>query len=412
LLFSTFALRSAEWVLTIDLVAAFMVAAVATSGTQSWAAVLAAPFRVAKIHRGLTFVLDPVVGRIARSPLENLAPVGRGLLAGLALVLTFGSLFVSADPAFASLTSEILLPDWDLALIPARVALGIVTVGAIGCLAVAPRLATEGEAIWDDPLARRRLVKAEWATALVLLVALISLFVVLQLTVLFGDHSYVLKTTGLTYAEYAREGFFQLVVAAALTLGVVAAATRFAERDSVEDERLLKLLLGALCVLTLVVLVSAHTRLALYEGAFGFTRLRLFVHLVILWLAGIFFIVMGAGAMSKGGRIARFVIGFSAVTLIAFGLLNPDRMIAERNVERFDRTGDLDVAYLSRLSPDAVPALAELPEPLRSCALAPIATRLIDNKGSLWSFNRGRAEAIRVIFGGSPFDPIPKCHLP
>ena len=410
LLVSTFALRSAVWVLTIDLFAALMVAAVATSGTQSWAAVLAAPFRVAKIHRGLTFVLNPVMRRFVRAPVGSLAPVGRGLVGGIALVLTFGSLFISADPAFASFTSEILLPDWDLALIPARIALGVVTMGALGCLALATRLVADGDSIWNDPFERRRLVKAEWATALILLIGLFYLFVVLQLTALFGGHGHVLSESGLTYAEHARQGFFQLSVSAALTLAVIAAATRFAARESIEDQRLLKLLLGALCVLTLVILFSAHTRLALYEDAFGFTRLRLFVHLVILWLAGIFVIVMGAGAMSRGSRAARFVIGFSAVALTTFGFLNPDRMIAERNVDRYALTGHLDVAYLSTLSPDAVPALAELPEPLRSCALAPIARRLSDNKGSLWSFNRGRAAAIRVIEEARPLKSIPECY--
>ena len=48
--------------------------------------------------------------------------------------------------------------------------------------------------------------------------ALFAAFVALQIAALYGGHDHVLRTAGLTYAEYAHEGFAQLMVAAALTL--------------------------------------------------------------------------------------------------------------------------------------------------------------------------------------------------
>ena len=74
---------------------------------------------------------------------------------------------------------------------------------------------------------------------------------------------------------------------AALTLAVVAAARRWAR----DDGQLLNVLIAALCLLTLVVLISALKRLALYEDMFGYTRLRLAAHAAILYLGALFVLV-------------------------------------------------------------------------------------------------------------------------
>jgi hypothetical protein len=83
------------------------------------------------------------------------------------------------------------------------------------------------------------------------------------------------RTSGLTYAEYARQGFWQLLAAAALALVVVKGATVLAGPRTPAERLLLRALLGLLCVLTIVIVASSFHRLRLYESAFGLTRLRL-----------------------------------------------------------------------------------------------------------------------------------------
>ncbi len=68
------------------------------------------------------------------------------------------------------------------------------------------------------------MARLDWLLALGALIALFAAFVALQLATLFGGHEHVLRAAGLTYAEYARQGFGQLIAAAALTLAVIAAA--------------------------------------------------------------------------------------------------------------------------------------------------------------------------------------------
>ncbi len=158
----------------------------------------------------------------------------------------------------------------------------------------------------------------------------------------------MLRTAGLTYAEYAREGFGQLIAAAALTLAVIALARK--------DTPALKLLLGLLCALTLVVLASALKRLGLYEEAYGFTRLRLMAHGAILWLGALFALILAAGALNRGALLPRATVALSALAALTFALSNPDGWIASHNLAR---AGEVDRTYLLRdLSADAAPALA------------------------------------------------------
>ena len=57
-------------------------------------------------------------------------------------------------------------------------------------------------------------------------------------------------------------------------------------------------------------------------------------------------------------RAPQAIVAVTAVAVLAFALSDPERRIAEHNVERYERTGKLDVAYLRTLGADAAPALA------------------------------------------------------
>lgn len=405
-------LRSAPWVVGIAALVALGLASVLVVGASSWRTVLGAPLAVAaRALPGVAFLWRGA--RRLRGSVHRPSPALRGAALAGALVLVFGALFVSADRAFAHLASKALIPDWDLSLILARAVTFALAFSMVGAYAAAsPRFASPlriglwESALDDERRAPRRLGRTEWAVALTALDLLFAAFVVLQIAVLFGGHTHVLETAGLTYAEYARQGFFQLLAVGGLTLAVVAGAVRWAARAGARETLLLKVLLGLLCALTLVVLASALRRLGLYEEAFGFTRARLAAHAVILWLAGLLVLVMVAGARMRGWWLPRAAVGFTAVAVLAFSLADPDGLVASRNVERYRDTGRIDLGYMAALSPDAVPALATLPAGLRECVLfAPwgIADRLAEPE-PWYAWNLGRAQARSVLAELPPAD--------
>lgn len=380
------AVRDAGWVVAADLTAAWLTVSVAAAGAQMRA--LFAPVAA----------LDDLPSVVPRSA-GRLAPAFRGALFGGFLVVPFVALFLAADAAFAELGSHIPFPSGQSLPLRAMI-FAAVLVGALGLGLAARRPQTAVEA-----RAPGRLAPIEWAIPLSSLVALFAAFVAVQLAVLFAGHDHVLETAGLTYAEYARQGYWELLAAAGLTLTVIAAAVRLASAPQRRHRLLLRALLGALCALTLVVLASALHRLHLYEHAYGLTRLRLGGEAAALTLGGAFLLVAAAGLVrAVRARLADLAVAGTALALMVFSLANPDALIAKRNIEHWRETGRLDVSYLSGLSADAVPELARLPESLRADALLRQSSGLAEDEPSS-SANLGRArarEALRALLRSAP----------
>ena len=328
------AVRAAEWVVVLSLLAAVVLGSLAASGARTWRGVVAGALGwLGQLVPGLALLAV----RAVPADGARWGPAARGASLAAALLAVFAPLFVTADAAFAQIVGDAF--DWDGDLVADRVAVFVLVAGLPLALALTART-------WVRPAAPLRLLgRTEWLIALAALDALFAGFVALQLTTLFGGDRHVLQTAGLTYAEYAHQGFGQLMAAAALTLAVIALARR--------DSPVLTLLLGLLCALTLVVLASALKRLELYEEAFGFTRLRLLAHAAILWLGALFVLIVAAGALKRTRWLPRATVALSAAAALAFALANPDARIAEHNIKRFEETGKIDRVYLVHLSADA-----------------------------------------------------------
>jgi len=186
---------------------------------------------------------------------------------------------------------------------------------------------------------------------------------------------------------------------------VMAVAGRLAPRETPADRLWIQVLLGLLCLFTLVIVASALSRMWAYEQAYGFTQLRLLVSVCELWLGVVVLLIMIAGIdLRRPSRwLPGVVVGAAVAALIGIAVLNPDRFIAERNVTRYATSGTIDVSYLGTLSADAVPALMRLPEPLRACALDGIYRDLFSDTGDEWrQWNYGRDHARDLFKGYAP----------
>lgn len=389
LLIALTAVRAAPWVATVNILAALTLGALAVSGAAGWLGLLRGLFAVGTAAgRALPWLTRPArtgsdVPRISRHVL-------RGIAVSAGLLTVFGLLFASADAAFATLAGR-ALPRFD-GLLWGRLIIGMIAAAFAGSAAlVAVRPVVSPTA--GLPRARPRV---EWALPLLVLDLLFAAFVAVQLTVLFGGNSHVLRTSGLTYAQYARQGFWQLLAVAALTLGVVALAGRLVPRDNAGDRLLLRVLLGGLCGLTLVVLAAALRRLDLYEQVYGLTRLRVSVEATRLWLAAIFILVSVAGAFTRSPWLPRATVAVTGLALAVFAMSNPDARIAQAGVDRAAAGRPVDTRYLSTLSADAVPTLARIgPPDVRLCALVPAARRARDAGGwADWNLARIRAQHV------------------
>lgn len=315
------------------------------------------------------------------------ARLGWTIAAMVALIAVFGALFVSADPVFAdvlrSATSDFDTPDGWRAFF---VIIGVtpLAVGAAYLACARPKLDRV------KPLRTKSVRRLEWALPLGALDLLFLGFVVVQVQFLFGGDDRVRFTAGLTYADYARSGFWQLLAVAALTLAVIGTALAIAPKQTRADRVTLRALLGGLASLTLVIVASALQRMAIYDDAYGYTRLRLAVSVIELWLGAVFLLLLVAGARLQATWLPRGAVALAVVALLAVSYANPDGFIASHDVDRYQRIGRIDLDYLAGLSPDAASALSRLPEPMRGQALYRMRA-LIGGVNDNWrSWNLGR----------------------
>ncbi|MET8043247.1 DUF4153 domain-containing protein [Micromonospora sp. NPDC005215] len=385
--------RAAGWLFALCLVAAAVTGTLAVTGGRSPLGMLvAATLPPAATVRALPWAVRGLRDTRPAGAGIGVGRVLKSLTISAGLLTLFGLLFSSADAVFADLVTGLLpdiSPDGVVGWLVRLVLIGGALLGAAYLISRPPDL----EGLRPGPA--RPAHRLEWTVPLVLLDALFAAFVLVQLTVFFGGAGHVLRTAGLTYAQYARGGFWQLLAVTALTLLVIAVAARRAPKTTRVDRLLVRALLGTLAALSLVVVASALYRMQVYADAYGATRLRLFVTTVELWL-GLLFVLVGVAVVRlRAAWLPRLVVGTAVLALLGLALVNPDRLIADRNVDRYLETGRLDVSYLSGLSADAVPALARLPEPMRVCALGQIAAEL--PRDGLWGANLGRERARRDL---------------
>ncbi len=197
---------------------------------------------------------------------------------------------------------------------------------------------------------------------------LFALFVIIQFAYFFGGRA-TLTVNDLTYAEYARRGFFELVAVSVLTLGLVNALDWVTVRHALRHTRIFRVFAVILVALTGVILVSAAQRMSLYEDQFGFTALRVQTHVFMIWLAVLFgFFLLALFRVRE--RI--FSLGVLIVLIGYVGtldLINVEGYIAEHNIARMDEGYGIDFAYLNTFSADAAPVMFDLFQTAQSPAL-------------------------------------------
>jgi len=338
----------------------------------------------------------------------------RGLLIAIPLVMLFGALFMAADAVFSGLVSNLLAIDvrelvfhlfwvgvWSWLAAGFLRQLLFCTIGIDGLggppkerlTPLAPEEAptpqrpppAAGEGEQADGLpspsqgggtgggglsggeGRPRRVGGrvgvlgivELGVVLGLLDVLFLAFVLVQFRYLFGGAELVQVSESLTYAEYARRGFFELVAVAALLLPIMLLLDWVARLDGPRETAIYRVLAGLLVLLLFVVIVSALQRMRLYTQEYGLTELRLYTTAFMLWIT--------AGAVWYLATVLRdhrerFLFGAMMAGLVVAASLNaidPDDLIVRTNAGRPDAPARFDGTYTLGLSADAGPALIE-----------------------------------------------------
>lgn len=202
-----------------------------------------------------------------------------------------------------------------------------------------------------------KVIKRNWdtiiiATILIFINLIYLLFAIVQFQYLFSGA----LQEGFSYAEYARRGFFELVLVTIINYFILLSTITFVKNTQAKT---VKVLLTFLIAFSGVLLSSAFIRLMLYEQAYGFTTSRILAHSFMIFL----FIILAYTLVKVWINrlpLARFYLIAVVLYYVGLNLVGIDQLIVSKNIERYEETEKIDIEYLDQLSYSAVPALLEL----------------------------------------------------
>lgn len=329
--------------------------------------------------------------------------VVKGLLASLPLLLFFVILFIGADHSFRDFINKTFtfsIPD---SVIGQVLVIVVAFMASFGYFAFANNpqghILTEKDnaLLLEEELKNRKLSLLTFVWPIV---SLFLVFIVFQLKYLFG----AINLSDLTYAEYARHGFWELLVVTFVSVIILLLADYYSEK--INKRFFCFTLPGSIMIGELFVIVaSALKRMALYQENYGWTLLRFYVVSFIIFLSLILlflFIKMIIKVSNEKYLLSVLITG--VLFIGGFNVINPDAFVVNKNIEHYNKTGQIDVNYLLTLSADSIPRVIDVVEKLVTDDRQILVDGLIVNSKSLnqtlssWqSFNLSRWRGLVLL---------------
>ena len=202
-------------------------------------------------------------------------------------------------------------------------------------------------------------------TVLTVLNIVYLLFSIVQFTYLFTQ----IGTDGsFNYAEYARKGFFQLMIVTIINFAIILLTNANKRETSKVVNIYTKIMNLFLIIFTVIMICSSFLRMSLYEHEFGYTFLRLMVFFILVTEL-VLIVPTVAYVFTKKVKLLKSYIVILAIMYSLINFTNVDKTIAAKNVDKYIVDSKLEVSkerskadfnYLKKLSIDAIPDIIRL----------------------------------------------------
>ena len=248
----------------------------------------------------------------------------------------------------------------------------------------------------------KRTIDGTILITIILMINLVYLvFCTIQFSYLFNGGFNTLPGN-FTYAEYARQGFFQLLLVTLLNFIIILFSLHFIEANNNTFKWVQRLLI-LMGIFTYIMIYSSFYRMGLYSDNYGYTYLRIFVYFFLFLEVPLLGITL-TYIQKPSFNLIRIYIITGLIFYIGLNYINVDEMIARNNVDRYFETGKIDMRYLMGLSADAVPELTRLLNAKDISIIEPIknhlqhrASILNVDKPSWQEFNYSRHKAGQIL---------------
>lgn len=183
-----------------------------------------------------------------------------------------------------------------------------------------------------------------------------TLFIVIQFRYLFAG---AILPAGLSYTEYARKGFFELLALTGVNIAIILGVTKLTKQHSGTWYVFSKILCHYLCLVTIILLISSFYRMLLYTQDDGLTRLRFFVLGFLIFEAVGLIITFFYIAKPRFNLLSvYFTLALSYYVIL--NLIPVDSIVATNQINRYLKGDCNGISYVLTLSDDAIPPLKSL----------------------------------------------------
>lgn len=319
-------------------------------------------------YTSIPFVLlrEWVKNRVDRTKYGVAMKVLTGIGISVPILVVVLSLLSHADGVFGHFLAEIPRMVFDVS--PAEVIFRLFLIGLVALVTfgylyavLGPRQQAAALPVPDQPEGK----KIAWdgiilVTILTIINVVYVAFTIIQISYLFGGAETVLPDD-MTYAEYAKKGFHELVTVTIINFILLVSFMHLASRAQPLIYKIVQAMLSLLTVCTSFMLVSAYFRLSLYEEAYGYTHTRFLAHAFMIFLF-VLFVIAFLKIWRNNFSLLKYYVVAGIVAYVVLNYINVDAMIAKNNIQRYYETGRIDVSYLTELSYDAIPVIMTLKE--------------------------------------------------
>lgn len=310
-------------------------------------------FFTAPFKSGLNFVEGIILSLTPKTWAEHSAQkhitssLLRGIFIGIPVLLVLFLILSRADPIFENITFSFLEDVW------VRIIFSVIIF--ISALAVGVMKITEHESQKEI----KEVTPGKEYELLVILGGLALLFggfIFIQFKYLFsniGERELLsLGIKSLTYSEYVRKGFFELLLAAVVSSGIVLYILQFIHKLKGSGKLLVQLFSSVVTLEVGMMLFSAAQRVNLYQMEHGLTRARVFGMFFLVWLGILLAVLLIKIVKDLNNRIYLSLnIISTLIILILLNTINIDGLIATKYKPTVNN--EIDFYYLAFLSSEA-----------------------------------------------------------
>ena len=187
------------------------------------------------------------------------------------------------------------------------------------------------------------------------------LYLFSQLAYFFSAFQGFLPNGKITYAEYARKGFFEMCAIAVINLGIVFSSLLLAKKKNGKVSGGVQAVATFICLFNLIIIATAISKMVLYIDAYGMTVLRLTTSAFMVFMGIVFISLILRIYNSKINILKTGLISAGCIVLI-LGTANVNRICAAYNYESYcsGRLESIDVEAIYHLGDEGVPYLVKL----------------------------------------------------